>query len=71
MKGHASWTATEVRHYNRLCFIIDHIVEKVDGNMDRVRVTLQQMDDEKGGANLSTVYTRFKNIIKVEPPLKY
>jgi hypothetical protein len=39
--------------------------------MDLVTVTLKQIDGEKGGAKLSTVYTRIKKIIKVESPLKH
>jgi hypothetical protein len=39
--------------------------------MELVSATLKQMDGEKGGAKLSTVYTRIKKIIKVESPLKH
>jgi hypothetical protein len=39
--------------------------------MDLVTSTLKQMDGEKVGANLSTVYTRINKIIKVESPLKH
>jgi hypothetical protein len=46
-------------------FIIDHIVKKEDGNMYQVRVTLQQMDGEKGGEKNSTVYKRIKKITNV------
>jgi hypothetical protein len=67
----ATWTAAEIKQYNRLRFIIDHIVKQLGGNMDLVNATLKQMDGEKGGAKLSTVYTRIKNIIKVESPLKH
>jgi hypothetical protein len=70
-KWRATWTAEEVNQYNRLRFIIDHIVEEVGGNMDLLPATLKQMDGEKGGAKLSTVYTRIKNIIKVESPLRH
>jgi hypothetical protein len=64
-------TAAEVKQYNRLRFIIDHIVEEVGGNTDLLTATLIQMYGEKGGAKLSTVYTRIKNIIKLESPMKY
>jgi hypothetical protein len=70
-KWHATWTAAEVNQYNRLHFIIDHILEEVGGNMDLLTATLRQMDGEKGGAKLSTVYTRIKNIIKLESPMKH
>jgi hypothetical protein len=66
-----TWTAAEVKQYNRLCFIIDHIVEQVGGNMDLVSAMLKQMGGEKGEEKLSTVYTRIKNIIKVESTLKH
>jgi hypothetical protein len=65
------WAATEVKHYNRLRFIIDHIVEQVGVNMDLVNAMLKQIDGEKGGEKLYTVYTRIKEIIKVESPLKH
>jgi hypothetical protein len=71
MKWCAAWTDAEMKQYNRLRFIIDHIVEYVDGNMDQVRVILQQMYGEKGGAKLSTVYIRIKKIIKVGSHLKH
>jgi hypothetical protein len=70
-KWRATWTAAEVKQYNWLRFIIDHIVGQVGGNMDLVTATLKQMDEEKGGAKLSTVYTRIKKIIKVESNLKH
>jgi hypothetical protein len=44
----ATWTAAEVKQYNRLRFIIDHnIVKKVGGNMDLVTATLKQTYGEK------------------------
>jgi hypothetical protein len=67
----AKWDDSEVKQYNRLRCIIDHIVEQVGGNMDLVSATLKQTDGEKGGAKISTVYTRIKKIIKVESPLKH
>jgi hypothetical protein len=70
-KWRATWTAAEVNQYNRLRFIIDHIVEQVGGNMDLVTAKLKQMDEEKGGATFSTVYTRIKKNIKVKSPLKH
>jgi hypothetical protein len=70
-KWRATWTAAEVNQYNRLRFIIDHIVEEVGGNTDLLTATLIQMDGEKGGAKLSTVYTRIKKIIKLESPMNY
>jgi hypothetical protein len=70
-KWHDTWTAAEVKEYNRLRFIIDHIVEQVGGNMDLVTSMLKQMDEEKGEAKFSTVSTRIKKIIKVESPLKH
>jgi hypothetical protein len=43
--------------------------------MDLVSATLKHMDGEKGGekggAQLATVYTRIKKIIKVESLLKH
>jgi hypothetical protein len=53
MKWCASLTAVEVKWYNWSCFVTDHIVAKLDENMDQVRVTLQKMDGEKGGAKKS------------------
>jgi hypothetical protein len=44
----ATWTAADIKQYNGLCFIIDHIVEQVGGNMDLVTATMKQMDEEKG-----------------------
>jgi hypothetical protein len=70
-KWRATWTAAEVKQYNRLRFIIDRIVEQAGGYMDLVTATLKQMDGEKGGEKMSTVYTRIKNITKVESPLKH
>jgi hypothetical protein len=70
-KWRATWDAAEVKQYNRLCFIIDHIVEQVGRNMELVSATLKKMDGEKGGSKLSTVNTRIMNIIKVESPLKH
>jgi predicted phosphodiesterase len=35
-KWRATWTVVEAKQYNRLRFIIDHIVEQVAGNMDLV-----------------------------------
>jgi hypothetical protein len=70
-KWRATCNTSEVNHYNRLSFIIDHIVEEVGGNTDLLTATLIQMDGEKSGVKLSTVYTRIKKIIKLESPMKY
>jgi hypothetical protein len=67
----ATWTAAEVKHYNRLHFIIYHIVEQLVGNMNLASALLKHMDGEKGGAKFTTVYTRIKNIINVKSPLKH
>jgi hypothetical protein len=41
----------------------------VGGDMNLVSAMLKQMDGEKGGAKVYTIYTRIKKIIKVESPL--
>jgi hypothetical protein len=51
--------------------LISHIVEELGGHTDLLTATLIQMDGEKCGAKLSTVYTRIKKIIKLESPMKY
>jgi hypothetical protein len=56
---------------NRLSFIFNHIVEQVDGSIDLVSAMFKQMDGEKGGEKLSTVYKSIKKIVRAESPLKH
>jgi hypothetical protein len=41
-KCRASWKPADVKQFSRLCFIIDHILCKADGNWDNIPRTLQE-----------------------------